>query len=112
MAKVTMEKLCIDWCAEQDPPWPCEKVTWFSHGRHHDFLGCVDLLAIGEPDTWDARTILIQTTSASNHSARRKKILESKDVLAPWIYAMSASVEVWSWRQKGKDWVLRREAVL
>jgi hypothetical protein len=69
-----------------------------------------DILALkaGQP------ILTIQTTSGSNHAARRAK-LETEGFTALWKSA-GAALEIWSWthagpRGKRKVWTLRREGM-
>lgn len=96
----TMQQLrCEGW-----HPEPVER--WLPRvGIRKDFLGMFDLLAlkIGEP------LLAIQTTSASNHSTRVKKLLASP-LLALWLQC-GQRAEVWSWSQHKGRWQARREAL-
>lgn len=69
-----------------------------------DLWGFVDILAIRGNET-----VGIQVTSASNHSARVKKIMDSplsvKLILAGWI------LEVRSWGKKKGKWVERVQVI-
>jgi hypothetical protein len=69
-----------------------------------------DLIALkpGSP------VLAIQTTTGSNHAARKKK-LETEGFIDLWTSA-GAVLEIWSWEQQGprgqrKTWTLRREAL-
>lgn len=52
--------------------WTVEHWNSFARIRQ-DLFGCIDLLAIGNGDT-----LAVQTTTASNMSARKHKILENQ----------------------------------
>jgi hypothetical protein len=61
-----------------------------------------------------APVLAIQTTTGSNHAARKKK-LEAEGFIDLWTSA-GAVLEIWSWEQQGprgqrKTWTLRREAL-
>lgn len=102
----------------------CRKRGWYApkegvteimtnRGKRRDFLGVVDLIVfpitlIGEnSEEFNHGTLALQVTSASNHAARRKKSLAN--VHLPYWLNGGNQFEVWSWRQKGRLWVLRRE---
>jgi hypothetical protein len=123
MTGMTNEARCKAYCDERE--WPCEKVTWYTRppggglGRHHDFLGCIDLIICAEDAIKDGASLhcrvmlFVQTTSGSNHAARRDKVLAYGKELQPWL-AAGAVFEIWSWslrgpRRKRKHWTLRRE---
>ena len=85
---------------------------WNPHAKiRQDAFGFIDLIVL---DT-DAHAIIgVQATSASNHAARRRKILAEPKALA-WSNA-GGLIEVWSWSKragvtKRKVWTLRREEV-
>jgi hypothetical protein len=70
----------------------------------------VDLIALkpGSP------VLAIQTTTGSNHAARRTK-LEAEGFITLWTGA-GAVLEIWSWKKQGlrgkrKLWTLRRETL-
>ncbi len=86
----------------------CERYNAFTRTRH-DLFGFIDLIVLA-----DGELIGVQATSASNHAARRTKILASP-YLGPWLDC-GGKVEVWSWGKKGaagkrKLWTLRRERI-
>src|SRR3990167_7768237 len=54
------------------------------------------------------RPKLIQCTSASNHSARRRKIL---NLASTEILATSFDLEIWSWKKVGNRWTPRVEII-
>ena len=85
-------------------------------GVRQDLFGFGDVLAVRVPDSTKAlsqgRFLLIQCTSASNHSKRRAKILES-DKATTWLNA-GGIIEVHSWSKPNKTrrtWKLRREQI-
>ena len=63
--------------------------------RRSDFLGGIDIIGV-KP----GRTIGIQCTSASNVSARVKKLIELPGMRA-WLEAGNW-LEVWGWAKRGK----------
>jgi hypothetical protein len=74
-----------------------------------DLFGFADHAAVkaGEPGT-----LYVQTTSGSNHAARREKALSLKSVAI--VLAAGNRVEIWSWSKRGargkrKTWTARRE---
>lgn len=74
-----------------------------------DLFG-VDLIAL-KPG---APVLAIQTTTGSNHAARRTK-LEAEGFVTLWTGA-GAVLEIWSWSKQGtrgerKTWTLRRETI-
>ncbi|MDR4467084.1 MAG: hypothetical protein MRJ68_02150 [Nitrospira sp.] len=80
----------------------------FAQVRQDLFGG--DLLALkpGEP------VLVIQTTSRSNHAARRKKLAASG--FARLWHQAGAVMELWSWAKQGprgqrKTWQLKREGL-
>jgi len=79
--------------------------------KTRDFLGFIDMIVIvPAPEAWLRSTVYaIQVTSASNHSARIKKALESEQ-LEHWL-SCGASFAVWSWRKKGKVWLVREQEI-
>jgi hypothetical protein len=81
--------------------------SWIPHANlRRDLFGLFDIVAI---HPGQQGTLGVQTTSASNHSARRTKLLESA-VLPIWLKAGNAA-EVWSWSQRDGKWEVRREAL-
>ena len=70
-----------------------------------DLYGFVDVLALHY-----GKTLAIQTTSASNFSARRKKIMEHENL--PMLIAAGWQVVIHGWRKDSKGkWVLKEETV-
>lgn len=70
-----------------------------------DLYGFVDVLALH-----DGKTLAIQTTSASNFSSRKKKILEHENL--PMLIAAGWQVVIHGWRKNSKNqWVLREELI-
>lgn len=71
-----------------------------------DFLGFVDIIAVG-----DGKTMGIQTTSGSNHAARVRKIItERQDAARAWLGAGNL-ILVWSWSKRRNRFLLRQEQV-
>lgn len=73
--------------------------------RRKDVAGCIDVVAYGRP----VGVLGVQTTSATNHAARRTKAL-AEPRLRQWL-AGQARFEIWSWRKVKARWVCRVEAV-
>lgn len=82
---------------------------WNPHARRRqDLFGFGDILAIkpGMP------ALIVQATSGTNHSARRRKILGIEDAQR-WLNTGN-TIEVWSWKAapgKRPSCTLRREAI-
>lgn len=82
---------------------------WNPHARRRqDLFGFGDILAIksGVP------VLLVQCTTASNHSSRRRKILGLPEALE-WL-GTGNQIEVWSWKHKPGTrpaWSVRREPI-
>ena len=75
-----------------------------------DLFGFADIIAARNTDGVQD-IVLVQATSGTNHSARRKKILAEPKALE-WIRA-GGRVEVWSWRTlKAEGWMPRVEEIL
>lgn len=67
--------------------------------QRNDMWGILDLVAIRTGET-----LGVQTTSASNVSARVKKIEDSEAL--PWLREAGWGVQVWGWRKNSKGkWV-------
>ena len=93
----------------------CRKRGWYVHRdlvcevmtirkTRRDFLGIIDLVAFGE-----GSCIGLQVTAAGSHAARRTKALANPH-LAYWLQ-VGNRFEIWSWRKKGRFWVVREEAL-
>jgi hypothetical protein len=81
----------------------CQVVETYRGGRRHDLWGFIDILALRAGET-----LAVQTTSGSNFSARKKKILTHENYQAVkdagWV------IVVHGWRKNAKGrWVLREE---
>ena len=79
--------------------------------KRHDLFGMFDILYL---DCLMGRIVAVQCTSASNHSARRKKLL-AEPRLQQWL-ACNGGAEVWSWRKhtkavEGRWWRARIEPI-
>lgn len=79
---------------------------WNPHAHiRQDLFGFVDLLAIR-----DGETLAVQTTSASNLSSRRSKVIAHENL--PIILSAGWKVIIHGWRKNSKNrWVLKVEAV-
>lgn len=74
--------------------------------RSHDLLGFADLLC------WaDRTTVLIQVTSKSNASARRKKILSNEDAYLWLKDATTRHIWLLLWHKIGGKWVMELETI-
>ena len=80
-------------------PWICEYWNAFSRKRV-DLYGCIDLLAIGNGETW-----AVQTTS-TGVSARIKKIRENEAF--PIMLGSGWRVFVHGWRKNSKGRYVQR----
>ena len=69
-----------------------------------DLFNCFDLAGF-HPET--GQIILVQVTSASNHSTRRNKILASME--AKLCLLSNAKILVQSWSKQNNRWVVRDE---
>lgn len=89
----------------RDAGWPVVEVTehWNPHARiRQDLFGFVDVVAIG-PDG----TLAVQTTSATNVSARIRKIAEHPNVGA--VREAGWAIHVHGWAKRRGRWVLARD---
>lgn len=68
----------------------------------HDLFNCIDVLGIHSEHGIKG----IQATSASNHSARTKKIKSNPCFV---VLKKSIALEVWSWGKKKGRWQVRIE---
>ena len=74
---------------------------WNSFARiRQDLFGCIDLLAIGNGDS-----LAIQTTTASNMSARKHKILENQ--YYPEMVQSNWKVHLHGWVKVGNRWEVK-----
>lgn len=70
-----------------------------------DLFGFLDLLCVA-----DGKGVVgVQTTSASNMSARRNKILEHTNFLA--VEGAGIKIELHGWQKKGHRWECKREVI-
>ena len=69
-----------------------------------DLFGCFDLLAVR-----GAETLAIQTTTASNMAARRKKVLASS--FLPALRAAGWQIALHGWRTVKGRWCCKQEAL-
>jgi hypothetical protein len=65
-----------------------------------DFAGVIDVLCLG-----DNEIVGVQTTSASNVSARVRKIANAETL--PHLRRAGVRILVHGWRKSGRTWVLR-----
>jgi hypothetical protein len=81
--------------------------SWVPHAKvRRDLFAAFDVVAVRA----DRQGVLgVQTTSRTNHAARRSKLLANPAV-AVWLRAGN-SVEVWSCQQVEGRWTCRREAL-
>lgn len=82
---------------------------WIPQARKRkDVAGCIDVIAYGH----DVGILGIQTTSGTNHAARRTKALVEPR-LTQWLHG-GGHFELWSWTQPsgaGGRWRLRKERI-
>lgn len=97
----------------RDLGWTAQIVEkWVPQARKRvDLFGWIDIIAL---DRLQNAIVGIQTTSGSNHSARREKGL-AEPRMAQW-KACGGKLEIISWSKKGKAgkrkvWTMRREEV-
>ena len=95
----------LEWC--QQHSMAATRVD--GRGKYgEDAWRCFDVaVKILGPGGWLPGTLWIQCTSASNHAARRKKVMACPDVLA-MLVASGDQCEVWSWSDKPEP---RREVL-
>lgn len=83
---------------------------WIPQARKRkDVAGCIDVVAYGP----GLGVLGIQTTSATNHAARRTKALLEPRLLL-WLIG-GGRFELWSWSQPTgtrRRWTLRREQIV
>lgn len=72
--------------------------------RYTDLFGFVDVLAVGE-----GHTLAVQTTSKSNLSERRRKILSHENL--PAVLAAGWGVELHGWYKKKNRWQVKVEVL-
>ncbi len=73
----------------------------------HDLFGFGDILALGKDET-----VVVQTTSYSNITARIRKITEHENLAAVREAGWTILVHGWYQAGKGKPYVLKREVDL
>lgn len=74
----------------------CVTEKWNPHANvRQDMFGFVDLVYLCCPA---CRIVAVQTTSGTNHSSRRKKVLASA-AARQWIEC-GGRIEVWSWSKR------------
>ena len=79
---------------------------WIPHTKiKKDLFGFIDIVALLGPNT-----IGIQTTTATNHSHRRKKILAEPRAKA-WLAAGNL-IEIHSWSGSGTKAICRKEEIV
>tara|TARA_B100000029_G_scaffold230060_2_gene227535 strand:- start:581 stop:892 length:312 start_codon:yes stop_codon:yes gene_type:complete len=81
-------------------PWVVEVFNHFTKKRK-DLFNVADIIAYK-----DNEILLVQATSASNVSARVKKIAESEHI--DGLREAGFQIEVWGWRKSGNKWVCRQ----
>lgn len=79
---------------------------WNSFAKiRQDLFGFLDLLCVA-----DGKGVVgVQTTSATNMSARRKKIREHVNYLA--VEGAGIKIELHGWYQEGRFWQVKREVI-
>ena len=83
-------------------PWKVEHWNNFAKKRF-DFYGFGDVFAFDRE-----REYIVQITTASNHAARKKKILANVNA-ERWLAKKSRQIEIWSWKKRGREWLYRVE---
>lgn len=91
----------------RDLGWTAEVVERYNPAikTKHDLFGFADILAIRPGH----RPLLVQTTSASNFAARRKKILSLP--LAAHALSCGFDIILHGWRKPKHRWVVKEEVV-
>ena len=77
-----------------------EKTEYHTRGRTHDLFGFGDLIGLRKSEI-----LLVQATSASNVSARIKKITEHPNVGV--VRDAGIRILVWGWRMRDGQWICR-----
>ena len=87
--------------------WTAYPVEYFDarFNARHDLLGIMDVLALRP-----GATLGVQATTASNVSARVRKIMSS-DTRRQWLDAGNL-LEVWGWKKVGRFWEARRVVIV
>jgi len=80
-----------------------ERYNVFSKVKN-DFAGFIDILCLG-----DNKIIGVQTTSYSNISARRKKILEHENYSV--VKNSGIEIHIHGWRKVKNRWVAKEEVL-
>ena len=80
-------------------PWVVEYWNNFSRKRN-DLYGCIDIICIGK-----GFTLAVQTTSLSNISARKKKILENP--YYPTMVESGWKVHIHGWSLVGRKYEVK-----
>lgn len=89
--------------------WPLVEVVerWNPHARiRQDLFGLLDIVAVDGDGVW-ATTLGVQTTSASNVSARVRKLRDAEATRV--LLGAGWALIVHGWAKKGGRWVLARE---
>jgi hypothetical protein len=95
----------------------CRKRGWYVHRdlvcevmtirkTRRDFLGVIDMVTFPDPIYG---CLGIQVTAAGSHAARRTKALANPHL--PYWLKGGNYFEIWSWRKKGRIWVVREEEI-
>lgn len=75
-------------------------VEFFAYGKKHDLFGFGDLVGLKKGEM-----LIVQCTTASNVSARVKKITEHENV--GFVRDANLRIVVWGWREKNNEWICR-----
>ena len=76
--------------------WTADRVDC-NNGRYaHDFLGCIDVIALRGTEV-----IAIQVTSGSNLSKRVRKVTDAEGLGA--MRDAGWTIQAWGWRKLAKD---------
>ena len=81
--------LIADIVERRLPSWP-----GMTHGQTHDYLGCVDIIAI------DATTTLAVQSCGQDFAPHLRKMLdECAHEVREWLRCPSRKMELWGWRK-------------
>lgn len=75
-------------------------VEFHAFGKKHDLFGFGDIVGLRKDEM-----LIVQCTTASNVSARVKKITEHENI--SFVRDANLRVVVWGWREKNGEWIVR-----
>ena len=89
LAELRARGLIAEIVERRSPPRP--GMPW---GQTHDFLGCIDIIAIG-PE----QTIGVQSCGQDFAAHRRKMLEDCAHEVREWLRCPSRTLELWGWRK-------------